>query len=261
MNELLALLGLAWPRILIYPGGLWALLLAWLWRRGVAANTQTHETPVARRLSRVSVLTTVPPLVAISLLPLPFAAQFSRPTDLIVTVALLEWPIMLRFAALPSERARQYSAQLALGYGVLLPALLALAQTTRSFGLDTLVAQSGTSEILPLLLRWGAVGGWALALVPLLALGPFHHETTGTLALALRAVGHILVATLPLLALTDSWWIAPLPPLVLSILLVAVQRWPNAATEQWEKALHGGAIVLWALLAWAAAAALLSRAT
>jgi len=48
-NELLALLGRAWPRLLIYPGGLAAFTLIWL-----IARTKTPENREPRTENRPS---------------------------------------------------------------------------------------------------------------------------------------------------------------------------------------------------------------
>lgn len=169
----------------------------------------------------------------------------------------------MRLARLRGPGAERRLGQLALGYGLLLPSLLALAQATRSFALDGLTAQPGQVEALPLLLRLAAVAGWALALAPLLRLGPFCADDAPLPGDGLRAVGHILVATLPLLALLGGrWWLAPLPPLALALLLAASGRWAAAAhTGRWALLARWAAYALWALLAWAALSALLGRAT
>jgi len=148
-----------------------------------------------------------------------------------------------------------------LGYGLLLPSLLALAQATGSFALDSIVARPGQFAPLPLLLRVGALACWGLALVPLLALGPFQSATMPAVGTTVRAVGHILLATLPILPLLgDRWWLAPLPPLALGLLLVVIDRTVWGRALLWELLLRGATWLLWTLLAWAALAALLARA-
>lgn len=285
MNELLALLGLAWPRLLLYPGGLIALALVWLWRLGEARGTRreaigdrglgTREQKQKKRQqlwpfpqslfpspqSLLPILNSAPPLLAISLLPLPLAASLGRGIDLVVALTLLEWPLFARLSSRTSALDDHHLQRLRVGYGLLLPALLALVQSTRSFSLDALVARSGALEVLPMLLRLAGACGWALALVPLLALGPFREEETPALDDDIRAIGHIMLATLPVLPLLgDWWWLAPLAPLALGILLRAIDHFAVPHSRLWQHVLGASTLLLWLLLAWASLDALLARA-
>lgn len=117
MGEWLGTLGLAWPRLLLYPGGLSALGLAWVLDcllvysadRSVSAPTRTSPVDGARgwleaaaspvdgaaregpgRILDLS--TVVAPLLIISLLPLPQSGYFAYTPDLLVALVLLEWP-------------------------------------------------------------------------------------------------------------------------------------------------------------------------
>ena len=278
MNELLALLGLAWPRLLLYPGGLIALALVWLWRLGKARGTRreaigdrglgTREQKQKKRQqlwpfsqSLFPILNSAPPLLAISLLPLPLAASLGRGIDLVVALTLLEWPLFARLSSRTSALDDHHLQRLRVGYGLLLPALLALVQSTRSFSLDALVARSGALEVLPMLLRLAGACGWALALVPLLTLGPFREEETPALDDDIRAIGHIMLATLPVLPLLgDWWWLAPLAPLALGILLRAIDHFAVPHSRLWQHVLGASTLLLWLLLAWASLDALLARA-
>lgn len=134
LSELLALLGLAWSRLALYPGGLAAVGLMWLLaraeygalvnRRGAPDREQearagyqgTKRSAGAAELSSGSApggsggdpQIALPPALALSalalpwlglaLLPLPFAQPLGRKLDLPVALALLEWPLLLRLA-------------------------------------------------------------------------------------------------------------------------------------------------------------------
>src|SRR6266508_6847510 len=127
-NELLALLGRAWPRLLIYPGGLTTFALLWLIGRIKNQEPRTKNNPTNPGLSldegderrtnderrttnddervRWSVVgssldmsAVVLPWLGLALLPLPGAAGISRQTDLITVLALLEWPLLLAIVA------------------------------------------------------------------------------------------------------------------------------------------------------------------
>ena len=128
-NELLALLGRAWPRLLVYPGGLAAFALIAVGRndesrrRRDADRETTDETTDERRRTRddgrettddrpggrcsavgvlvdpLEISAIVLPWLGLALLPLPYVAGISRQTDAIAVLALLEWPLVLTIAA------------------------------------------------------------------------------------------------------------------------------------------------------------------
>ncbi|MBK9711248.1 MAG: hypothetical protein IPO81_07950 [Kouleothrix sp.] len=183
LNELLALLGRAWSRLLIYPGGITAFAALWL-----IALLQSREPSVEsyQRRARagswsLALGALVPPWLGLALLPLPPAATLSRQTDLIVALALLEWPLVL---AIARELRSDDSAQRAAGvrrlaaalnsYPALILSGLALAQPAGSFEIAALARLPG--ELAPegaRALHWIGAVAWALALVPALGLGPF----------------------------------------------------------------------------------------
>lgn len=183
LNELLALLGRAWSRLLIYPGGLTAFAALWLIailqsRRPSVESRQHHSRAGSWPLALGSL---VPPWLGLALLPLPPAPTLSRQTDLIVVLALLEWPLVLATAralrstdgAQRAAGARRLAAALN-SYPALILAGLALAQPAGSFEIAALARLPG--ELAPegaRALHWIGVVAWALALVPALGLGPF----------------------------------------------------------------------------------------
>src|SRR5262249_32113737 len=83
-NELLALLGRAWSRLLIYPGGLTAFGLAWLIHALQNREPRTTQRVPDREPDRLDgsgfwVLgSIVLPWLALALLPLPLAVALPR---------------------------------------------------------------------------------------------------------------------------------------------------------------------------------------
>lgn len=188
MSDLLGTFGQGWPRLLLYPGGLSAVLAALLLAR--VRGIRQMEPLTAPRL-----IDLLPPLSAIALLPLAPAAAFAYSLDLLTAVTLLLWPELRRAAAErcdPNQLAAQY-----------LPAFLAAL---------ALVSAAGTFELSGLL-RWPpspmrqaafllGAGAWIVA-IPRLA-PPQPH-----LAAACSALGLMLVGILPLSAAINTIAIAP----------------------------------------------------
>jgi hypothetical protein len=217
MGELLGALGLAWPRLLLYPGGLFALGAAWLlagWLRWCAGAPLL----AARPWRRADLGLALPPLVALSLLPLAPARSFPYGIDLFVALGLLEWP-RLR-TALAGGLGR---SELLRDYWPLLLAALGLAEAANGLGLSRLLAWPETGGARALLLAGAAL--WLAGLPPLLAAGP--RGPAGPL----RALGLLLLGALPLLAalaaslggrLPGPWagWL--LPPLAISLAALAL---------------------------------------
>ena len=242
MSELLGALGLAWPRLLLYPGGLFALAASWVldaWLARCGCRLETHE---QAGVSAPGAL--VPPLVALALLPLAPARSFPYGVDLVVALALLEWPQALGWGA----RRRE---ELARAYAPLLVAGLGMAEAGGGLELTRLLRWP--EPLLGQLLLGASAGLWLTALPRLLARGP------GGLAGRLRALGLLLVATLPLLgALADAlagllpgdlagWVLPPIAMLAAGLGLGGAARLPERARSGLELAL--GAAIL-GLLAW-----------
>ena len=106
MSELLGALGLAWPRLLLYPGGAFALGAGWLlaaWLSGCAGR------PVAPPSAPGpgDLLAALPPLAAIALMPLAPARSFPYGLDLVIALTLLEWPRALQGRGLSRGEALQ----------------------------------------------------------------------------------------------------------------------------------------------------------
>jgi hypothetical protein len=222
-NELLTLLGLAWSRLIIYPGGLAAFTLIWLITRTKNGHPQrqprtgtrsvnqepTNDNQKPRTDSRqpaaenwesrsesqfwqadngswLLVLSSIVlPWLGLALLPLPAAAPMSRKTDIIMVLALLEWPRIvtiaqeLRAADEACQRAGERRLAAALNsYPTLMLATLALTQPAGSFEIAALARPPIETAALSIqALHWLGAAAWTLALAPLLGLGPFQART------------------------------------------------------------------------------------
>jgi hypothetical protein len=260
--DLLTTLGQAWSRLLIYPGGLFMLALVYLPNmlrilrapRSTLNHWRASRIPhPASRIPHPASLTTIAaPWLAIALLPLLGAAPLGRPIDLVVALALLEWPRLLAAAedlrrgedAWP--RGIRRLAALLNGAPPLVLAALLFAQAAGSLELTTW-AQVPSEHTSPMMLglRWLGVAGITLTLPALLEVGPFAVATESpALGMRLRALGVVLVASLPFAApLTaedlPAWAIllTPLAPLLLVAFVWGVRRLSaRQSAERWARA-------------------------
>jgi hypothetical protein len=215
VGELLGALGLAWPRLLLYPGGVFALAASWLlaaWLSRCAGRPIAPPGgPAAGALAAA-----LPPLAAIALMPLAPARSFPFGLDLVIALALLEWPRALQGRALTRAAALRE-------YGPLLLAAALLAEGAGGLELTRLL-RAPESWLDRGLLAAGALL-WLAALPRLLLAGP------PGIAGRLRALGLLLVAALPLLgalaaALSElvpgelAGWV--LPPTAMVIVALAL---------------------------------------
>jgi hypothetical protein len=295
-NELLALLGRAWPRLLIYPGGLAAFALVWL--IGRTKLTEDRRSKIEDGHLRSSIFdprssifnswltlsAIVLPWLGLALLPLPRVAAISRSTDLIAVLALLEWPLLLAFAAdlydcdlVVATRAQARLAAALNAYPPLILATLVLVSVAGSFDLAVLArAPDAATSFRAALLYWLGSAGWILALPPALGIGAFAAQSPSARALCiglrLRAIGLVAVVALPWFALVagrderdfggtgPSLLLLPLPPLVIAGLLWGFARLTAGhAARPWARAYLALDAVLLLLLLWAAYSALQAR--
>ncbi len=196
MGELLGALGLAWPRLLLYPGGLFALGASWLLARWLrwCAGLPARATPA----SAIDLAAVLPPLAALSLLPLAPARGFPYGLDLVVAVGLLEWPSLRRAAGRNLARA-----ELLRRYGPLIVGALLMAEGAGGLGLSGLLTWPAGRLDQALLLGGAAI--WLLALPGLLADGLW------SLAGRLRALGLLLVGALPMVGALAAMTAGVLP--------------------------------------------------
>lgn len=232
-SELLTLLGLVWSRLLLFPGGL-ALLVA-LIVVGKQSRRDLRCAPLFRAGGALGVSAVASPWLALALLPLAGARTLSRPLDLVVTLTLLEWPLLVALVdAAPQSRLRRAAAALN-SYPPLLVALLLATAHRTSFDLSALAQlpdatgalldpQTRAAVSLPALsavvLHWLGALALLLAVPPWLGIGPFAAPAPAAplarLGLALRQISVVVLAALPLLALLPLW-LQPLPPLVAAL--------------------------------------------
>jgi hypothetical protein len=232
MSELLGALGLAWPRLLLYPGGLFALLAArllgaWLLRCGCMPRSESG-------FGQLAVL--LPALATVSLLPLAPARSFPFGLDLAVAFALLTWSYGLGL----------HRSALVRVYGPLLLAALGFAAATGGLELSRLLRlpESGLTRGIFAC----ATALWLLGLPRLLALRP------GGIGGDVQALGLLLIAALPVLGglavllaaqipADRAGWVLPLLAIAASgLALGAATRLPEQARTVVELAL--GAAIL-----------------
>ena len=198
MGELLGVLGLAWPRLLLYPGGIFALVASWLLARWLRWCTGQPPLPLPppTLTDRINLL---PPLVALTLLPLTPAASFPYGIDLVVAVGLLEWPQLCATNQPPPERGA-----LVRTYGPLILAGLGMLEGAGSMTLSNLAIWPTAWPARVLLL--GGTGLW-LAALPRLLTDPATPRRAGQY----RALGLLLLGTLPLNGALTAWANAAMP--------------------------------------------------
>lgn len=279
-TELLTMVGLAWSRLLIYPGGLAAFAIVWLIgrldERRVTGESHAGSALADRPLPRALVISAVVlPWLGLALLPLPPAAALARQTDLVVLLALLEWPRVLAIAhelrpatpGAPTRASRRLVAALN-SYPPLILATLVLALAAGSF--DPLALARAPGEQAPaglVLARWLGAAAWTLALPPALGIGPFAACPAGQRWLRvgqrLRALGLFAFAALLWVALIgEPRWLLPLPPLLLLVLLWGYHRVAaGQPARRWARAYVVLDALLLLVLLWFAYAALQQRLT
>ncbi|GAB4449781.1 MAG: hypothetical protein OHK0015_55070 [Chloroflexi bacterium OHK40] len=193
MGELLGAIGLAWPRLLLYPGGLFAVVAAHLlgaWLRRCAGS----PVPAMALPGPATLCHAVGTLALLALLPLAPARSVPFGLDLFMALGLLEWPYLARRAS----RERVLRA-----YLPLIVATTALATATGSVELTALLRVPASPQGQALLA--GGTALWLLALRRLLT------DASGGVADDLRALGLLLVAALPVLGALASLLEAILP--------------------------------------------------
>lgn len=254
MNDLLALLGQAWPRLLLYPGGLCAMVVLWLW---LALHKQQR---LFGSTSAKAWLHCVPPLLVISLLPVRGAVELGQSLDLFVAICLVEWPLFVALSDRSNQQSEAIQRSLLQGYSLLLPSLLLLADLNNSLLLGAQAASPPAWLWEPIIFRWIAALAWLVALFPLAGLGPFRRENEPDLAAHSRIVAHLGLISLPLLGLLhERIWLMPLVPIGLGLALYASQKWLQSPWI-WSMVIRIGQALVWLSLVWLAGQALLERA-
>jgi hypothetical protein len=251
MGELLAALGQAWPRLLIYPGGASALLLAWLICRLAPARSP------AMRPAGLALLGMIAPLTALSLLPMPYSRPFPYGPDLLLVLALLDLPLWLRLSREPAPLAFAQRAALPAGYVLLLLALALLVAEIGSF--DPGVLAGGLPDSAAPSVRWRYLAGllaWQAALALALLLPTYDCS----LGLALRTLGHIWLAMLPWPALLPAQpWLAAPAAVMLLFAALRLTHLPRTRPGWRHSTLIAGMLILLILLGWQSAEQLATR--
>lgn len=245
MNELLGALGLAWPRLLIYPGGVVALFAAWALNRCWRGTSE----PDSRHPCAGGIGDLLPPLLVLSLLPVPPARSFPYGLDLPVALALAEWPrwrVLACNGGLAPEQVRRLLAP----YGMLLLGASGMAAATASLELAALTRWPDES-VRRLLFGCGAL----LWLTTLPALGATTPEAAWALrlrSLALLAVpvlgliGALAALLEPVLSAAALAWLAP--PLAFGIVVLSLVGFKRLPGRQVRGIWWIGASLLFGLL-------------
>lgn len=211
MGELLGALGLAWPRLLLYPGGLSALALAWLLGRLSRQIDARRRGGGAGGASLAAIADALPPLLALALLPLPPARAFPYGIDLVAALALLGWPRLRAQAAAGLLAGRD----LRVGYALQLLGAALMGAGAGGVELGRLTRPPESPAGWALLL--GGAGLWLVGQARLVIL-------RAGWAGRLGEIGQLWVGALPLLAalaallagrLPAAWAGWALPPLAL----------------------------------------------
>ncbi|GIV99474.1 hypothetical protein [Roseiflexus sp.] len=236
--ELLSFLGLAWSRLLLFPGGVCLIIAVWLAEAFAQRPTSQglRSFPTAWLSAPLPASAVALPWLGVALLPLPGAVALSRPIDLATVIALLEWPRLLAISTdlQYGNRARgvQRLAAALNGYPPLILALVLLSLGTGTLEVAGLLRiPDGATPLWQAVWFWLGAGALILALPPLIEIGPFALDAPDELrpGLRLRMLGIILIAALPGVALltcdgADEWWRTALPPLTLGGALWIVHR-------------------------------------
>ncbi|WP_322820854.1 hypothetical protein [Chloroflexus sp.] len=179
MSDLLGVLGQAWPRLLLYPGGLSAVLAVVMFARlrGVTITRDDHIT---------TLIDVLPPLCVLTLLPLAPAASFAYGLDLATTLLLLMWPVMRQVA-----QERRDPRDVINQYLPIIMAAMVFASITNTLSLSGL-------------LRWPAEPlpqiGYGLGIVAWFVGSSQIMSTRPNLATACSELGFVMVGVLPLSA-------------------------------------------------------------
>ena len=205
MDEWIALIGGSWHPLLLYPGLLTGLLVTALmhlsWHGPPRPSDGSLMLP---RDPFPALLACAAALLLLALLPFP-RSYWAYPIDLIGALFLLEAPYWLRLArrlraaSLPIRRGAADEAGAILNtYLLLALAIALLGQGAGSLLLTEVKAGQP-------LLRWTGLVGWAIALPPLLALGPWRQPAANGWADDMRRIGHLGLLLALALPTGDQW--------------------------------------------------------
>lgn len=243
MDELLALVGQHWQRVLVYPGGLTALGALLLATRG--GHGLRGRSPQPQSIACATIW-----LLLLTLLPLP-RAGWPYDLDLVTLLLAIELPFWL--VSLRDRRSVALLAPPLNVYPLLAIGCALLGQAAGSLVVHEINRSSG-------LLHWLGLAAWSLALPPLLHLGPWRIGTAGAL-LALRRLAHLGLLLAAALPAHDSTPVASAAMgfAALSLPLVALDRWWRADAERWTGWQPWLVAALLLLLAWTSAQQLAAR--
>ena len=263
MNELLAIIGTSWRPLLIFPGLLTGLLLtlttSYLWK-----HTRQDENDLAVSTGGLWGWSSVvgqwsAMILMLAFLPVP-GSNWRYGVDVLVALALVEvphWYALRRRlgaanGAIRAGAAAEAAATLN-GYVLLGLAIAAIGQANSSLVLGEL--RGGNTP-----LRWAGIVVWALALPPLLTLGPWNVVGAPHSLATLRRVAHIgLPVTLALPADADYRGLA-IAALMGFGSLALLDRFWHGSPEKWERVQPVIALVMLGVLLYTGATTWYARA-
>lgn len=223
VNELLALLGQHWRLLLLYPGGLTALIALILVTLLIPYQARWRN---IRQIAWPDTVLGALWLLVIALLPFPqtgWPYGLDLPT-LLLLIELPYWSWHRHHGAQFTPRA----TMLLNIYPLLALAVAMVGQSAGSLVVREINRNTG-------LLHWVGIAAWCIALPPLLGLGPWRTLPTTGLVTPLRALTHVALVvaaalpandTTPRSAALIAFGAALLP-------LAALHRWWRGRPERW----------------------------
>ncbi len=270
MNELLAIVGMSWRPVLLFPGLLTCLLLtfgsSFLWKRPPVTDASRTKDARGRwagrddaRLDHASVTHVACMTLMLAFLPVP-GSGWRYGLDVVVALALVEVPHWYRLRRRLGSADAMMRGAAAAEVGTLLNSYLLLVLAVAA------VAQANSTLVLAelrggtMVLWWAGIVVWGVALPPLLTLGSWRVGASYTIGDLVRRVAHI--ALLLVLALPTG---AGYPGLAVAAVaafgaLAALDHWWRGRAESWERLQPLIVLALLGLLMYTAATAWYARA-
>jgi hypothetical protein len=224
VDELLALLGQNWRLLLLYPGGLTALVTTMIVGLLFHGKRWWHAATFS---SATSGIVAASWLTLITLLPLP-QTGWPYGLDVLSLILLLELPYVALVSRRGGESAIRRIGAVLNCYPLLALAAAALGQGTGSLVVREINRSTG-------MLHWIGIIAWSLTLPPLLGIGPWRSDEQSFPPYALRQTAHIALLLALALPAHDATPMASsfIGLLAIALPLAAIQRWWHGRPEHW----------------------------
>jgi hypothetical protein len=240
VDELLALLGQNWRLLLVYPGGLTAfaalVVITFL-------DPETRSLSALRPRLAVEIVIAAAWLLLIALLPPP-QTGWPYALDLLTLALLIELPYWWYTLRRAPNRISGLAAALNV-YPLLALAIATLGQGAGSLVVREINRSTGW-------LHWLGVAAWAIALPPLLAIGPWRGQQP-TLLDQGRRVAHTALLLALALPANDGTpiWTAAIGVACIALPLATLNRWWHGDGQRsiaWQPWLVGALALVLAVL-------------